>query len=70
VKKPGRNRNEDALLSRMEDLANLLPDAEGLLKRYELGMEELVRDMKGESESRWAIELPRAVSWKDGRKGK
>jgi hypothetical protein len=49
VKKPGRNRNEDALLSRMEDLANLLRDAERLLKRYELGMEELVRDMKGES---------------------
>ena len=68
MKKPGRNRNEDALLSRMEDLANLLRDAEGLLKRYELGMEELVRDMKGESESRWAKQLPKAVPRRDRRK--
>jgi hypothetical protein len=70
VKKTGASGNQDALLSKMEELANLLQDAERLLKRYERGMEELVRDMKGESESRWARELPRAVPRKEGRKGK
>jgi hypothetical protein len=49
VKKTEGSGNQDALLSKMEDLANLLRDAEQLLKRYEMGMEELVRDMKGES---------------------